>query len=105
MHLFSLPTPAPRLGLAAVSRHVPEALAVVALDVILALERVTLLAVPLALELLVLEGVTKASIAIFEAPVAVSTAPIALIGPTLLVLLLLLLAKRLNFLFLLLIPS
>ena len=105
MDHFSLPTPAPRLGLTAVSRHVPEALAVVALDVILALELVTVLAVPLALKLLVLVGVTEASIAIFEAPVAVSTALIVPIGPILLLLLLLLLPKQLNFLFLLLIPS
>ena len=104
MHHLSLPTPAPRLGLTAVPRHVAEALAVVALGVFLALELV-LLAVPLVLELLVLEGVTLASVALPEATVAVPTAPIEPIGPTLLLLLFLLLPERFNLLLLLLIPS
>ena len=83
-YFSSLPTLAPGLRLGALPGHVPEALAVVALDAVLALGLVALLVAPATLKLLVLVGVAEALMTVPEAPEAALTTPAAPIGPSLL---------------------
>ena len=104
-YFSSLPTLAPGLRLGALPGHVPEALAVVALDTVLALGLVALLGALVTFKLLVLVVVAEALTTVPEAPEAALAAPVASIGPSLLLSLLLLLPQQLDLLFLFLIPS